>query len=183
LIALDVRNNSAWSYRRMLTKRTGRALSGEMAVCHAAVSKAPNNESSWNYAMALVDLWGQREREREAESKTGTAVSRLVSELPQVAVLVKEFTGVSLPVEGEAAAVDEDDDECMLVSFAVSLCIDVLEVCAGIEGADGVGMGALRTLAGGAVKACKGAAEVDSIRCRYWTYEADRLQQRFGLIE
>jgi protein farnesyltransferase/geranylgeranyltransferase type-1 subunit alpha len=54
LILLDVRNNSAWSHRWWLAQRVCRPEPSELDWALQQMSKAPRNESAWEYIAALV---------------------------------------------------------------------------------------------------------------------------------
>ena len=59
LLQLDVRNNSAWNHRwfvvtREATPAPPAAASRELDFAFAAIVRAPNNESPWNYVRAYL---------------------------------------------------------------------------------------------------------------------------------
>lgn len=75
LLSQDVFNNSAWSYRFFILSRSlpffnEPILSKEIQYCQFAISEAPQNESVWNYLVALYDKYFTgEEKEKEAQKQ------------------------------------------------------------------------------------------------------------------
>jgi len=62
LLKEDLRNNSAWNHRYFVIDNTvgysRETVVAELEYCFSYIDKAPNNESSWNYANGIVKKGG-----------------------------------------------------------------------------------------------------------------------------
>lgn len=138
LLYHDVYNNSAWSYRHFIISRilnglspnltdgalfnaldSQKLLEKEYSYAQFSISKAPQNESPWNYITALVqDFYGKTN-----VYKYGVLdKSKLVQLLED---LVDEYVPLEFKTEGEEGA-DDDVNEIVLQStFAIETLVEL----------------------------------------------------------
>lgn len=166
MLRADVRNNSAWCHRWFILNaspssgsanfQTSPSLRGsEMQYVQAAIRRAPQNQSAWNYLRGLV-------REAGILSPNNATVEA-AAERQELRAFIEEFAGLG---EGDG----------VVSSFALDLGAEVWGFDEGDKGAEGEA----RTKALKALELLE--TTYDPLRARYWGWRRGVLMGREGVV-
>jgi hypothetical protein len=120
MITRDVRNNSAWNQRFVVTfsendevtnEALKRTVDSELAFVSRKIEIAPDNESAWNYLRGVARLFAQT---KEIETNDVALVTKRVEEIARAhcSVTLSEMNALFREKEGEdVVPMDANDDK------------------------------------------------------------------------